>query len=507
MVISEAQGRLPGIQPIAIIDIGSNSVRIVIYEGLLRAPTVLFNEKISCGLGKGVALTGQMDQTAVDRALATLKRFRLLAKQAGVTHIHALATAAVREAADGPDFIKQAERILGIQLQVLSGREEAKFAAYGVISGTYMVDGIVGDMGGGSLELVDIKSNDIGKGITLPLGGLRLQESSGNDLDKAKAIAAQQIANVGFLPDGKKRNFYAVGGTWRAIGKLYMELTDYPLQMMQGYELSYDDIMAFLKRVIAHEDFGKENYYAISKNRRGLLPYGAVTMAELLKIIKPKSVIFSAQGVREGFLFSLLEPKQAKLDALIEGAKAMAVLRARSPLHAQELADWTGNVFPLFGIEESAESARYRQAACFLADISWRAHPDYRGLQALNIIANGAFASVSHAGRAYIALSNYYRYEGLYDDGLSHTLAQVATAEFQRRAKLLGGLFRILYLFSASMHGILPDIEMVRAPAKDAADLYLLVPKKYSDMIGERLAGRVQQIHRIFDKQIDIKLI
>lgn len=482
-------------------------MRIVIYEGLLRAPTVLFNEKVSCGLGKGVAATGRMDDTAVQRALATLSRFRLLAKQAGVTKLYALATAAAREAENGPEFIKQAKSILGVDLDVLSGREEAKYAAFGVISGTFLADGIVGDMGGGSLELVDVKHRRMGNGITLPLGALRLQEDSDHDFDRASQIAVRHINEVGFLDEGRDRNFYAVGGTWRAIGRLYMDITNYPLQMMQGYELSFDDIMAFLERIIAQEDFGKDSYYAISKNRRALLPYGAITMHALLLKMQPSQVIFSAQGVREGYLYSLLSNDEKNQDALLSGAREMAMLRARSPIHAQELADWTGKVFPLFGVNESEESARYREAACLLADISWRAHPDYRGLQALNIIANGSFTSVCHAGRAYIALTNYYRYEGLHDDGLSEVLAQVATEEFQFRAKLLGGLLRILYLFSAAMHGIVPKLDLVRAEPGEDADFYLHVPSEYKELIGERLEGRIGQMQRFLDKKISIKRV
>ncbi|RYE68744.1 MAG: Ppx/GppA family phosphatase, partial [Rhizobiaceae bacterium] len=217
MVRSEAQGRLPGIAPVSVIDIGSNSVRVVIYEGLTRAPTVLFNEKVLCGLGKGLGSNGRMDDEGVLRALAALRRFKALSDQAQATEIYVLATAAAREASNGPDFIAKAEEILGQEIQLLSGEEEAKYSALGVISGFHEVDGVAGDLGGGSLELIDIKGHEFGKGITLPLGGLRLSESSGGSISKARTFARKQVNTARFLEKGEGRTFYAVGGTWRNI--------------------------------------------------------------------------------------------------------------------------------------------------------------------------------------------------------------------------------------------------------------------------------------------------
>lgn len=506
MVESEAQGRLPGISPVAVVDIGSNSVRLVVYEGLLRSPNILFNEKALCGLGRGMATTGQMDTEGVELALKTLHRFAKLCEQIGAVQVHVLATAAARDATNGPDFIKDAEAALNCKLKVLTGAEEAKFAALGVISGIYEPDGIVGDLGGGSLELVDIKKQTIQKGITLPLGGLRLQDEADGDLDKARKIAKSHFSDVKILTGGKGRQFYAVGGTWRSIAKLHMEATNYPMHMMQGYEIEYPEMMDFLDSVVSLDEFEKETLKAVSKNRRILLPFGAVTMQEVLKRMKPEKISFSAQGVREGFLYSLLDDKVAEHDPLLEVAKEFSILRSRSPAHAQELVDFTKHAFPIFGIDENKESARYRAAACYLADISWRAHPDYRGLQALNIISNGSFAGVSHPGRAYIALTNYYRYEGLSDSGVSRSLAEVATPEFVYRAKLLGAILRILYLFSASTHGAIPKLRFERAGKQDNSDIHLCVPKSMKDFLGGRLANRISHLEKLTEQKIDLKV-
>ena len=475
MVRSEAQGRLPGIAPVSVIDIGSNSVRVVIYEGLSRAPTMLFNEKVLCGLGKGLGSSGRMDADAVERSLESLKRFRALSTQARATDLYVLATAAAREASNGPDFINRAEEILGQKIQVLSGEEEARYSALGVISGFHDADGIAGDLGGGSLELIDIKGSEFGKGITLPLGGLRLSEASGNSLAKARTQARKHVNTARFLEQGAGRTFYAVGGTWRNIAKLHMEMTQYPLHMMQGYELPLQEMQRFLEEVIAAKDSKDPAWQAVSKNRRSLLPYGAIAMQEVLTAMKPAKVSFSAQGVREGYLYSLLPDEEKTSDPLLVAADQLAILRARSPEHARELADWTGRMVPVFGITETEEEGRYRQAACLLADISWRAHPDYRGLQALNIIANSSFVGITHAGRAYLALANYYRFEGLHDDGATGPLATIATSRLLELAKLLGGLLRVVYLFSASMPGIVHHLTFRPSSLPDV-DLEFVVP-------------------------------
>ncbi|MCM2292095.1 exopolyphosphatase [Allorhizobium sp. BGMRC 0089] len=501
MTQSEAQGRLPGIAPVSVVDIGSNSIRLVIYEGLSRAPTILFNEKVLCGLGKGIALSGRMDEDGVNRALQALHRFHALSRQARAVSMHVLATAAAREAKNGPAFIADAERILGCSIKVLSGEEEALYSAYGIISGFHDPDGIAGDLGGGSLELVDIRGSEVGKGITLPLGGLRLSEQAEGSVEKAAPITRKLVKDASLLKKGKGRTFYAVGGTWRNIAKLHMEMRGYPLHMMQGYDVDPAEILVFLDEILSGTAAKSPAWQTISKNRRALLPFGALALREVLLAMQPSRVVFSAQGVREGYLYHLLSEEERALDPLLEAANELAILRARSPEHARELAKWTGEMMPLFDVVETPEEARYRQAACLVADISWRAHPDYRGLQALNLIAHSSFVGISHPGRAFIALANYYRFEGLHDNGETGPLATIATQRLLDRAKLLGGLLRVVYLFSASMPGVVDHLYFVRAERSDL-DLEFVVPKAYHDFMGERLDGRLQQLSKLTGKRL-----
>jgi exopolyphosphatase/guanosine-5'-triphosphate,3'-diphosphate pyrophosphatase len=284
-----AQGRLKGLKPIGVIDIGSNSIRLVIYEGIVRSPTVLFNEKLLCGLGKGLAKTGRLNDKSVDIALRALRRFRALAEQAGAVSVHALATAAAREAKNGPDFIAQAEAILGRHIEVLSGKEEAYYSALGIISGFHKPCGVAGDLGGGSLELVAVNDHDIGEGITLPLGGLRLQDMSDEKLTEAAKITRTELAKASLLEMHQGQVFYAVGGTWRNLAKLHMTAKHYPLHVMHGYEMDPVEAQSFLKRVAKGNIDTMRGIEAVSKNRRQLLSYGATVMLETIRRSCPRT--------------------------------------------------------------------------------------------------------------------------------------------------------------------------------------------------------------------------
>ncbi len=254
MVESEAQGRLPGIEPVAIVDIGSNSVRLVIYEGLNRAPAMLFNEKVMCGLGMGLAQTGNMDPKNVERALAALRRFKALAQQARSGTIYAIATAAARDATNGPDFVRRAEAILGQRIRLLTGEEEAHFSALGIVSGYFDVDGIVGDLGGGSLELVDVRGRSHGKGLTTPLGGIRLSEQAGGSLSKAANVTRKLLRSIDFLKEGEGRTFspFEIGGPLTELLQLanLATLVEGPLEYdtIGGRILNHDRAQALLHR-------------------------------------------------------------------------------------------------------------------------------------------------------------------------------------------------------------------------------------------------------------------
>ncbi|CAM5643417.1 Guanosine-5'-triphosphate,3'-diphosphate pyrophosphatase [Mycolicibacterium aubagnense] len=498
-MMAASQGRLQDRRPLSIIDIGSNSIRLVVYEGLARSPTVLFNEKMLAGLGRGIVSTGKLDPEAVTRSMEEFRRFRALSEQAGAERMYVLATAAAREAVNGPDFINRAEQVLGTEIHVLSGRQEAYYSALGVISGFHPANGIAGDLGGGSLELIDINGEVIGDGITLPLGGLRLQDMAKNSLAQATRIAKTQLAKAKLLKAGQGRAFYAVGGTWRNLARLHMEMNNYPLGVMHHYEIGVESALAFLKQVGKGDVEKVKGIEGVSKNRRSLLPYGAVVLQEILGAMQPSKIVVSAIGVREGYLYSLLDESERKADPLISAAEELARLRSRSVTHAHELVDWTGKAFEAFGIEETADEARYRRAACLLADIGWRAHPEYRGRQSLNIIAHASFIGVDHPGRAFLALANAYRHDGVFNESIAPEIKALATPRYLERARILAGMMRVVYLLTASMPGVMPRL---RWESRGNGALALVIPADLAGLYGERPAGRLAQLAKITNRRL-----
>lgn len=500
-MIHSSQGRLQDRRPIAVIDIGSNSVRLVVYEGVARSPTVLFNEKMMAGLGRGIVATGRLDKEAVIRAVEELRRFRALAFQAGAVSLHVIATAAVREAENGMDFVARAEEILGVPIEVLSGKEEAAYSAQGVISAFYRPKGVVGDLGGGSLELVEVSDETFGRRITLPLGGLRLQEMAKDSPTAAARIAHNELRRADFLRQGRERSFYCVGGTWRNLARLHMISTDYALPVMQHYKFDPTGLMEFLGKVADGEINDIKGIKRISKSRRALLPYGAAVLREIVEAMRPKNVVVSAFGVREGYLYSQLSEQERCRDPLISAAEELAILRARSVTHARELAAWVDDAFAIFGINETEEEARYRHAACLLADIGWRAHPEYRGTQSFNIIANASLIGIDHPGRTFIALANLFRHEGIDEARISPAMKRLAGSLYLERARILGALLRVVYLFSASMPGVMPKLKW-RAGAGDS--LSLVVPASHADLIGERPRSRMKILGGVLGRPMEI---
>nr|WP_210325043.1 exopolyphosphatase [Mesorhizobium silamurunense] len=483
----------------SIIDIGSNSIRLVVYEGLARSPTLLFNEKMLAGLGRGIVSTGKLDPEAVTRSMEEFRRFRALSDQAGAEHMYVLATAAAREAVNGPDFIHRAEDVLKTEIRVLSGRQEAHYSALGIISGFHPANGIAGDLGGGSLELIDINGEAIGDGITLPLGGLRLQDMAKNSLVQAQKIARQELARAKLLKGGQGRVFYAVGGTWRNLARLHMEMTNYPLGVMHHYEISADSAQSFLRQVAKGEVEKVKGIEGVSKNRRSLLPYGAIVLQEIMAATQPSKIVVSAQGVREGFLYSLLDAAEQKADPLISAAEELALLRSRSVHHAHDLVEWTGKAFKAFGIDETVDEARYRHAACLLADIGWRAHPEYRGRQSLNIIAHASFIGVDHPGRAYLALASAYRHDGVFNDGIAPEIKALAPPRVLERARVLAAMMRVVYLLTAAMPGVMPRLKW---ESRGNGALALVLPASLAALYGERPAGRLAQLARITNRRL-----
>lgn len=487
---------------VAVFDIGSNSVRLVVYERLSRNLTPFFNEKALCGLGREVATKGRLAPDAVEKALSTLSRFRALCDVMQVGEAIAIATAAVRDAEDGPEFIERAQKICRCDIELLSGNREARLAAYGVISGSLDIDGVIGDLGGGSLELVDVRGEEIGEGITMPLGSLSLADASSRSIKQAEKITRERLENEPLLKGLKGRTFYAVGGTWRAIARLHMMQKGYPLHVMHGYSIPAKEAMEFSSLIHRVDPDTLSRIEVIAEARRPLLAYGSLVLEQIVKAGKPSSIVVSALGVREGLLYEKLSDEERANDPLIEAARELNSLRSRSPEHGEELIEWTDKFMESTGIDETPDELRLRHAGCLLADIGWRAHPDYRGEQSLNIISNAAFSGIDHPGRAYLALAVFYRYAGLNDEELSPRIREIATTRLLDRARILGAVLRVAYILSASMPGVLPRSPLV----VERGVLKLKLCGELAALAGGRLNNRVRQLGKLIGRQHQIEV-
>jgi exopolyphosphatase/guanosine-5'-triphosphate,3'-diphosphate pyrophosphatase len=246
--------------------------------------------------------------------------------------------------------------------------------------------------------------------------------------------------------------------------------------------------------VVAKRDIDAlDSIEVVSRNRRPLLPYGAVVLDQVIRMMRPSAIILSALGVREGLLYDLLDTREKERDPLIAACEELAYLRSRSPRHVHELVPWSEAVFKVIGLDETKEEARLRHAACLLADIGWRAHPEYRGEQSLNLIAHAAFIGIDHPGRAYLALANFYRHEGLIDEALSPHIRELATTRLMERARALGATLRVAYLISGAMPGVVGRTRIVVR----GKSLVLVMPPDLAPLGGARVMRRLGQLAKL----------
>lgn len=380
----------------AIVDIGSNSIRLVVYQGPPRLPAILFNEKVLAGLGRSLAASGMIDAQSMALGRAALTRFAALTREMQVTHIRTVATAAVRDASNGGDLIAIAEDA-GLKVEILSGEQEAEAAGLGVISGIPEADGIVGDLGGGSLELVRVQGGELHQRSSFPLGVLRAAPLRENGtLDRA---VARLLTEHGWSGAGRGLPLYLVGGSWRALARLDMQATQYPLPVIHQYGMSAATV-ARMRRMLSQA--GKAQLKAVPGLSSGRIPTlgdAAALLASLLTHLGSNGTIVSAYGLREGLLYDALTPEQRAADPLIVAAREEGRVAGRFPEHGDLLDRW---IAPLFASETPAD-ARLRRAACQLADTGWRANPEFRAERGLEIALHDNWVGVDGRGRAMIA--------------------------------------------------------------------------------------------------------
>ncbi len=470
----------------AVVDIGSNSVRLVVFHGQTRTPIQIFNERALCGLGRGLRTTGHLNREAVEMTFNTLKRFTLLTRAMGVERIDLLATAAVRDATDGPDFVAEIERRFGLPVTVLGGRDEAQLAAMGVISDWPRATGLMGDLGGGSLDLVALKDGDYGDYSTLPLGIIYLSEACGGDVQAAKGIIDSHLDGLPWLEEAADRTFFPVGGSWRALARVLILITDYPLHIVDNYTLPLDAVLDLAKEVARMGPQDLDAFPTISTRRRASLPLAAQLLRRIVKRARPAQVTFSAHGMREGFYFKALPNDIRKMDPLIRTCVAVAQRDARYQGDGRDLIAFTA---PLFA-DESFEEQRLRVAACHLCDVAWREHPDYRAEQAFHRVLKLSVAGLTHADRARLALILHQRYNGATNLPAAARVMSLVTDEEARHARQVGLALRLGATLSGGVPGLLTRVTLEFT----GTTLILRVPEDDSVFASEAVNQRLQSL-------------
>ncbi|WP_221792038.1 Ppx/GppA family phosphatase [Aquisediminimonas sediminicola] len=418
----------------AIVDIGSNSVRLVIYDGPARAPNTLFNEKVLAGLGKNMGADGTLDPAAWARTIGALKRFVAILHDIAVDDVQTVATAAVRDALNGRELLDEI-RALGLDPRILSGSEEARTAALGVIAGMPDADGIVGDLGGGSLELARVQNGEITDVVSFPLGVLRLSALREKDPKSVEHLIRQAITDAGWAGRGKDLPLYLVGGSWRSLAKAHMYFNQYPLPIVHAYSFSAESVPWLQVRLATMDRQVMRQVANVSSARLRMLGEASELLAQLVRALGTSQLIASAFGLREGLLYASLDPKIQAIDPLIALCREEAFRQGRYPEHGAVLDRWIAPALE-YGQTPDPALARLRLAACTLADVSWRAHPDFRPERGVEIALHGNLVGIDGEGRAVLAAILYAGLGGHPKrlDPIITELASVTEIDVARRA-------------------------------------------------------------------------
>ncbi len=451
----------------AVVDIGSNSVRLVVYDALSRAPFPRFNEKSFCGLGEGLAATGRLSEASMLGAVEAVHRHAVIAKAMEVGRIDLLATEAVRKASNGADLVRAISDRTALPVRILSGTEEARFSALGVISGFYRPRGLVGDIGGGSLEIAEVLDDHVGeRSASLPLGALPVRALLAEQGREARR-QVDAILKDTLPPQLAEPVFYAVGGGWRALARVHMELSGAPVRVVHGYAIPCDQIRDLAKRIWRLPEAEVAALPGAPRARLATLPAAALVMDRVLKRLAPERVVFSALGLREGWLYAQLPVEEQYRDGLVEGAQSFGVPRARVAAFGAALARWTDGLFP----GEVPTEKRLRLAVCAVSDIAWVDHAGVQARDSFDRLIQFPFIGLDHAERAFIATAIHARYDGKPTDPVLQPAQALLSPAQARRAQILGRALLVGYRLSASVPEILNEARL----AIDADAVRLLV--------------------------------
>lgn len=489
------------VRDIAVVDVGSNSVRLVTYRLEGRAIWTVYNEKVLAGLGRDIAATGRLNPQGIEAAISALRRFRAVIDGVRPHHVYVAATAAVRDAEDGPAFVERIRDEAGLAVRVLSGREEAQYSAMGVVAGHPRAKGVVGDLGGASLELIKVVQDEPGDGVTLPLGPFSLGAPDDFDAGRVRkrALAALETASR-FATE----EFHAVGGAWRSLALIHMALADYPLKIVHQYEIPASEALDVARFTAKQSRGSLERIEGLSKKRADVLPWAAVVLEAVIETLGLKRIVFSAYGLREGLLYDGMGDDLKLRDPLIEGCAALGRRQGVIPELGEALARWLQPAFadvkPIFGPRRDAVLL---EAACRLADIGARLHPEHRADLAFIQVLHAPIAGQGHAQRAFLAAAIHARYgSSALEMPEERTVRRLLDREAVQRAKVLGLAIRL----GADFAGRAPAPLKHSTLSLDNGHMVLTADKADADiLLGEQTAKRAKALAEALGLTLELR--
>lgn len=478
---------------VGVVDVGSNSVRLVVFDGAARSPAYFFNEKVLCGLGAGVAATGKLNHEGRRSALSTLRRFVSLAERMNLSSLTGVATAAVREAEDGPDFVAEVARETGLELRVVEGIEEARLAAQGVLVGWPDAVGLTVDIGGASMELARVHGGRIGTCVTSKLAPLSLADISAKKRD---AVIANTLADLRQKLPGQVEEMFLVGGSWRAIANLHMARTNYPLNVLHAYEVAPDELLETVEWAVNQDTATFRELVTTSEARLALVPLAAQVLRQVIRVFEPDRIAVSSYGLREGVLYEQMSPEARQLDPLTEACRHMEIAAARFPGFGEALYQW---VQPLFALEDEW-TLRLIHAACLLHDVNWRTHPDFRPTASFESVTRANLGGITHRGRIFLGLMLANRYKSGRRARPNEGLVALLSADQQRLAETVGRTLRLGSMLTGASVDALQQSRLILSEGEIVLILDGAMAALRGEVVEKRLAKLASNLglnHRI----------
>jgi exopolyphosphatase/guanosine-5'-triphosphate,3'-diphosphate pyrophosphatase len=471
----------------AVVDLGSNSVRLVVFEGLGRNPAAIFNEKAVLRLGRGLQLTGRLNEEGVEQAIMVMARYAAIARAMRAEPFEALATAAVRDAENGPAFVnKLKENLPGLVVRILTGEQEARFSANGLLCGIPSADGILADIGGGSMEVVHLAQGEMCAARTLPLGVIRLSDRAGGDVVRARAIAEETLETVGWLAEGAGRDLYLVGGAWRALARIHMEQTGYPLSIVHHYTISRDEARDLAGVIGSASRRALERLPGVSRRRVDDMPFAAVVLRRLLRATNARRVVFSANGLREGWFMQHVSAEIRAEEPVLAAGREMAARWGRSTSLPPALVAWSAPLFP----DETPQAALLREAACWMSDIGSQDHPDYRAEQTFFRVLRQPGVALDHHARAFLAFILALRYDAEPGMAFLDAARMLLDLTSLRRAEIMGMALRLAFTLSGGTSDLLAGTSLFREPDR----LRLRLTQGSGVFAGDAITRRLERL-------------